>query len=188
MSACFLFKPDPTTTVTTRLTLLFACLALTLPVPLPAEPHAFGEFEISVVADTSAILSTRDYQILVLQEGLLLTRLTAPHPGALSKTFVADLDGNGSFEVIVTFSDTDGATDSLHLYTWNEYRLERHTVAQLDPEQHAGYRGNDEFALVNGQLVRFYQVYVREGEHWVASADSRRLRYAYADGSWQPAQ
>ena len=54
----------------------------------------------------------------------------------------------------------------------------------LTDEQATGYRGNDEFAVTNGQLVRIYQLYEQLDGEWQATAQQRRLRYSFDDSRW----
>jgi hypothetical protein len=115
---------------------------------------------------------------------LVLTRLTAPYEGTLSKRFVTDLDGDGDFEVVVTFSHDQGRATGMHLYTWNEYLLEPVEVAPLATADAQGYRGGDEFAIVDGALVRVFQVYAERDDVWQPTAAQRRLRYSLRESRW----
>jgi hypothetical protein len=144
----------------------------------------FGQYHIAVFPDTAAVMTTTDYQITVANEELTLTRLTAPFEGTLSKSFVADLDGDGNFEVVVTYADDEGRRTGLDVYRWREYLLEPVQLAALDAAQTAGYQGGDEFAVVDGALVRIYQVYEQSEGAWQPTAVQRRLRYSFPDGHW----
>lgn len=143
-----------------------------------------GPYHIEVHANTDALMSTTDYEITVANEELTLTRLLAPFEGTLSKSFVTDLDRDGGFEVVVTFSHDGGQQTGLHIYRWNEYLLEPVAVAGLDDVQRSGYRGGDEFAVIDGVLVRIFQVYEQAGDVWQATAAQRRLRYALQESRW----
>lgn len=167
-----------------------ASLALALSfaaVPLVAganDRHAFGEFVITVSADPSAVISPTEYQITVENAELLLTRLTAPYQGTLSNNFVADLDRDGRFEVVVTYSHGTGHATELDVYSWNEYLLEPVTVGALQPTQQQGYQGGDEFAVRDGTLIRMFQVYEQVDGNWQPTAARRQLRYSFATATW----
>ena len=146
--------------------------------------HQFGTYRVTVMPDATAVLSEADYQVTVETEELLVSRLTAAYDGTLSNSFVADLDGDGEFEVVVTFSHPDGYESDIHIYSWDEYLLQPLAVAKLDDAQRLGYRGNDEFAVQDGQLVRMFQVYERIGGDWSPTADRRRLHYSFEHARW----
>jgi len=155
-----------------------------VPAPALAAGFEYGPYRIEVQANTDALMSTTDYEITVANEELTLTRLLAPFEGSLSNSFVTDLDRDGAFEVVVTFSHDEGQQTGIHLYRWKDYLLEPVVVAGLDDVQSAGYRGGDEFAVIDGVLVRVFQVYEQNGEAWQATAAQRRLRYALQESRW----
>lgn len=162
---------------------LLAALAASFQVGAVGQ-HQFGGYLVTVMADATAVLSEADYQVTVETEELLVSRLTAAYDGTLSNSFVADLDGDGEFEVVVTFSHPDGYESDIHIYSWNEYLLQPLTVAELDDTQKLGYRGNDEFAVHEGQLVHMFQVYEEIGGGWSPTTDRRRLHYSFEHARW----
>lgn len=164
--------------------LVITGLCAAAPARVAAAQHAFGPFQIHVGADEAGLAAQPDYQIIVENEELLLSRLTAGYEGRLSNSFVADLDRDGAFEVIVTFSYDNGHQTGIHLYSWHEDRLQPHKVAALDGAQADGYRGNDTFAVTDGELVRIYQVYKQTDGGWEPTAEQRRLRYSLRDARW----
>ena len=159
-------------------------IALLTPLLCHGAEHAFGSFRIAVDADQSEYISASDYQITVENEELLLSRLTASYLGKLSNSFVADLNKDGSFEVVVTFTHTGGHETGVHLYTWSDYRLSPIKVAELDDGQRDGYQGNDQFAVADGKLLRIFQIYEQSGATWEPTAQQRRLRYSLQDNRW----
>lgn len=164
------------------------CLAAVLALSATAVfavQHGFGNYQIHVDADEQLAAGDPDYQIVVENEELLLTRLTATYSGQLSKSFVADLNKDGAFEVIVTFSFDGGHQTGVHIYSWKEFRLEPHKIATLNDEQQSGYRGNDEFAVADGKLIRIFQLYEEVDGQWTATAEQRRLTYSLDDASWR---
>ena len=115
---------------------------------------------------------------------MLLTRLRAPFEGTLSNSFVADLNQDGRFEVVVTFTHADGLTTEARVFSWNASLLEPIRLTELDASQQQGYRGGDEFAISNGELVRLFQIYEQVGGAWTATASRKRLRYAFTAAKW----
>jgi len=161
------------------------CIVIAWPLSASAEgQYQFGNFSVTVAPDTSSVLSGADYQVTVETEELIVSRLTAPYGGTLSNSFVDDLDGDGEFEVVITFSYPEGQESTIHLYSWSEYLLEPVRVAHLDAVQSEGYRGNDEYAVQNGRLIRMFQVYEQVGAEWSPTAEWRRLHYAPGQSRW----
>ncbi len=152
--------------------------------PVSAAQHAFGDFQIHIADDGNDAASASDYQITVENQELLLTRLSASYEGRLSNSFVADLNQDGAFEVVVTFTYAGGDKTDIHLYTFDEHLLKPLKVARLDASQSVGYRGADQFAVADGKLVRIYQLYEQADGEWTPTAQQRRLRYSLDEGRW----
>ncbi|MSR16079.1 MAG: hypothetical protein EXR86_16330 [Gammaproteobacteria bacterium] len=146
--------------------------------------HKFGEFSVTVAADPSATLTAADYQIVVENTELLVARLTAPYHGTLSNSFVADLDHDGGFEVVVTYSEASGHETGIKVYTWKDNLLQPVKLAELDASQSQGHRGNDEFAIIDAKLVRTFQIYEQQNGTWSATATRRQLRYSFEHARW----
>ena len=147
-------------------------------------PHEFGQYLITVSADQSSVITGSDYQITVENEELLLTRLTAAFQGKLSNSFVADLDRDGAFEIVVTFSHSQGHATDLHVYTWNEYLLQPIRIVEFSGEQAEGYRGDDEIAVRAGKLIRMYPVYEEVEGVWTPTEQRRRFNYSFESTRW----
>ena len=163
--------------------LLAAALAVGSGTALAAE-HRYGNYRITVTADSAATPFVPEYQVTVEDADMLLTRLRAPYDGTLSNSFVADLNKDGRFEVVVTFTHADGLETEVRVFSWNASLLEPIRLAELDAAQQQGYRGGDEFAISNGELVRLFQIYEQVGGAWTATASRKRLRYAFATAKW----
>lgn len=152
--------------------------------PPPPASFTFGPYAVSVAADPDMGLTSRDYQITVSDQDLVLTRLTAPFAGTLSKSFVADLDRDGSFEVVVTYSDPDTRATGIKVFSWREGLLAPRPVAALDAGQSQGYRGGDEVMVTDGRLVRLFQVYAEQDGAWAPTTAQRRLSYSFDKSRW----
>ena len=127
-------------------------------VPAGAAPaQQFGEFTVAVAAEPAG--TQQAYQITVEHDGLPVSRLSAPYRGILSKTFVADLNHDGGFEVVVTMADDQGHATEVKVFSWQSELLQPLKLAQLEKEQQQGYRGEDEFAVADGKLIRVFQIY-----------------------------
>ena len=64
---------------------------------------------------------------------------------------------------------------------WNDQPI---AVTPLDPADAVGYRGGDEFAVVDSTLMRIFQVHEQRDEVWQPTAAQRRMRYSLAEARW----
>lgn len=149
-----------------------------------AVEHAFGLFRVNVTPETAPTPFTPEYEITVEDADMLLTRLRAPYEGTLSNSFVADLTGDGRFEVVVTFTRADGLSTEARVFSWNDSLLEPVRLAALDASQLEGHRGGDEFAVSKGELVRLFQLYKEIDGVWTPTAARKRLRYSFSASKW----
>lgn len=167
-----------------------ACCALTMSEPAPAADAApgtgtvFGPYTVTVAAEGESGPGQTDFQIAVSEQDLTLTRLSAPYVGTLSKSFVADLDQDGGFEVVVTYTEPTSHATGIKVFSWKNALLEPRKLADLDAGQGQGYRGGDEVAVLNGRLVRIFQVYEEQNGEWTATAAQRRLHYSFENSRW----
>ena len=150
-----------------------------------AAEHQVGELLVKVNADQTSDSGRPNYQITVEDAELVLAKLIAPFEGTLSNSFVADLNRDGQFEIIVTFSANDGLDTGLHVYSWSEgYLLKPHKVTALTEAQRSGYRGGDQFAVRDNELLRIYQVYENTDGQWQPTAEQRKFRYQLSEAIW----
>lgn len=172
----------------TVIAVALAVLAL-LPVAQAATEVAptqvsFGSYTVTVAPDPESTLSGAEYQITVRNEELLLSRLSAPYNGSLSKSFVADLNRDGAFEVVVTYTEAATHATAIKVYSWKDNLLQPVKLAELDAQQMQGYRGDDEVAVVDGKLIRLFQIYQEQDGEWAATTSQRRLHYSFDTSRW----
>lgn len=104
---------------------------------------------------------------------------------------VEDLDADGSPEIYVYVRSRDpAARGSLVGYAANNRKsLSAINLPALsdEPAAASGYRGHDEFAVVERSLARRFPLYSGEGDAAVPNGKNRQLRYRLAAGEagWQ---
>ncbi len=104
---------------------------------------------------------------------------------------IGDLDANGSPEIYVYVRSRDpAARGSLVGYAANNRKsLSAINLPGLsdEPAAASGYRGQDEFAVVERSLARRFPLYSGEGDAAVPTGKTRQLRYRLAAGEagWQ---
>ena len=163
-------------------------VALSVPALVVAEQATdgavFGAYTIHVAPDPESGSSVAEYQVTVRNEELLLARLSAPYTGALSKSFVADLNHDGGFEVVVTYTEPATHITAIKVYSWKDDLLQPIKLAELDEQQKQGYRGEDEVAVKDGKLLRLFQVYELQNGEWSPTTATRKLHYSFDAGRW----
>ncbi len=110
----------------------------------------------------------------------------SPADGDVVGAEVGDLDANGSPEIYVYVRSRDpDARGSLVGYAAN-YRKSLSAIylppLSDDPAAVAGYRGHDEFALVERSLARRFPLYAGDGDAAVPTAKTRHLQYRLVAG------
>jgi len=106
--------------------------------------------------------------------------------GAVTGAEVADLDADGSPEIYVYATSTDtAARGSVVAFSANK----RKSLSSIylppmaeTPAAAQGYQGHDEFAVVEGSLVRQFPIYAGEGAAASPTGKTRQLQYKLVPG------
>ena len=105
--------------------------------------------------------------------------------GAVTGAEVADLDADGSPEIYVYVTSTDAAArGSVVAFSANKRKslssIYLPPMAETPAAQ--GYQGHDEFAVVEGSLVRRFPIYAGEGAAASPTGKTRQLQYKLVPG------
>jgi len=111
---------------------------------------------------------------------------TTDADGAVTGAEVADLDADGSPEVYVYVTSTDDAErGSVVAFSANK----RKSLSSIylppiadTPAAAQGYQGHDDFAVVEGSLVRRFPIYAGEGVGAAPTGKTRQLQYKLVPG------
>jgi len=106
--------------------------------------------------------------------------------GAVTGAEVADLDADGSPEIYVYVTSTDAdARGSVVAFSANK----RKSLSSIylppiadTPAAAQGYQGHDDFAVVEGSLVRRFPIYAGEGVGAAPTGKTRQLQYKLVPG------
>jgi len=106
--------------------------------------------------------------------------------GAVTGAEVADLDADGSPEIYVYVTSTDAAArGSVVAFSSNK----RKSLSSIylppmaeTPVASQGYQGHDDFAVVEGSLVRRFPLYAGEGGAASPTGKTRQLQYKLVPG------
>jgi len=140
---------------------------------------------IRVIARDSEYEETRSYQVVVSDDVRTFSRLEVNRDGLVSDVFITDLDGDGAFEVVVATAKTganeEGAVD---IHEWRAYRFDTTAAAPLPPSERSGYRGNDQFTVENGRLLRSFPRFASDGGQELPTGEMVQFEYDYSNNRW----
>ena len=170
---------------------------ITFGVSSPAAPAAKGGFErtLELQGITFNVSCANDSSLptVKIKPGKLEidnSEITRQAEGHVVEAEVADLDVDGSPEVYVYVQSAgSGSYGSLIAYSANKRKsLSEIHVPPIasDPKAAKGYRGHDEFRVVESTLVRRFPVYRETDTNAKATGGMRQIQYKLAKGeaSW----
>jgi hypothetical protein len=106
--------------------------------------------------------------------------------GIITRMEVADINVDGSPELYVY--GFDGTSQTVLAWSANKKKsLSQITLPDLDPAQSKGYRGGDEFAVVEGVLGRRFPIYPEDTAETKPTGKIRQIQYRLHPGEagWQ---
>lgn len=127
------------------------------------------------------------YTILeITPRGLEIDNSTVNHQvdGGYIKSEIEDLNSDGWPEVLVYFN-TYGLEMKAFLIGYsvnNGKSMSRISMPELTEEQKEGFRGMDEFAIVETSLIRRFPTYQLDGENWAPTGKTRQIQYKLRNG------
>lgn len=136
----------------------------------PAEPAAAGTYDI----------------VLANAQGAFL-RYSGNRKGMPTGSWVADLDEDERFEVIVATAVADGEGE-VRINEWVEQDqlLEAVPLAPLGPELAALHQGGDRYLVDDDTLYRSFPL--RAAGEATDAGKTARLRYDFDEGRWEKAK
>jgi hypothetical protein len=111
---------------------------------------------------------------------------TSDADGVVTGAEVADIDANGSPEIYVYVTAADAAArGSVVAFSANKRKslgsIYLPPIAET-PAAAQGYQGHDDFAVVEGSLVRRFPIYAGEGADASPTGKTRQLQYKLLPG------
>jgi len=151
--------------------------------------HRFeaGHLTVTVTGEDSEYAETRSYQVVVSNELRVLSRLDVNRDGLVTGAWMADLDRDGAFEVIVATGQLDGEDrGAVDIHEWRDFRFDSTAAAALPPAAQRRYRGNDQFDVENGRLRRAFPAFNGEnsGDQGVPTGELVLFEYDYPANRW----
>lgn len=107
--------------------------------------------------------------------------ITTPVPGLITRIETADLNVDGSPEIYIY--GFDGKSQTLLAYSANKKKsLSSIVIPELTPKEAKGYRGRDEFAVVEGILARRFPIFPDDNPASQPTNKIRQLQYKLKAG------
>lgn len=123
--------------------------------------------------------------VLVMPAGLETdnSMLEKSVDGIVTGVRVEDLDANGSPEVYVFMNGSEGTPGSIAAWAANNRKsMSEIYLPPLPDDALAGYRGGDEFEVVESTLVRRFPIYESSEAGAAATGQTRQLQYKLEPG------
>ena len=137
-------------------TFCFAC-----PQYSEAAEFVFGKYTILISTNVASILSKNDYTVSVSTGDLTLSRLTVACDYENITAFVADLDLDSKFEVIVV---SGRAKSSLDAFTWTGHELQKFDISTEVESVPGMTRLQNFYEVKKNKLVQQFKVSSRGGQ------------------------
>lgn len=108
------------------------------------------------------------------------TPLTKNFTGIITNVEVDDINGDNAPEVFVYFSDGDDKKGSLAAYSSNAGKsMSEVSFPEMDAKSKEGYKGYDEFAMVENSFVQRFPIFDAQGKK---TGKTRQIQYKLKDG------
>lgn len=124
--------------------------------------------------------------LTVRNDELLLTRLSADEPRPIQQCWLADLNGNGSFEVVIALGPADAETPAgVRLFEWEAGQLSPLRVAPLGEDVRAAGTHSERYIVAGRDLIAAVTPQARATGDGAAHAPAIRYRYSFAGAAWE---
>jgi len=113
------------------------------------------------------------------------TTTTGDLDGAIVDVFNTDMDLDGNPEILIQAKGNDTINYShVYAFEFTNGRAEKLEFPRLNLKQRQGYRGDDNFYVQDGKLVREFPIYTGSGKETRPSGQKRQLEYGLRDNSF----
>ncbi len=107
--------------------------------------------------------------------------ITTDIKGLITRIEAADIDADGSPEIYIY--GFDGKSQTVHAYSANKKKsLSSIAIPELTPREAKGYRGQDDFAILEGILARRFPIYPDDKTASKPTDKIRQLQYKLKAG------
>jgi len=106
------------------------------------------------------------------------TTTTGDLDGAIVDAYNADMDLDGNPEILIQAKSKDTTNyASIYAFEFSNNKANKLDFPKLNNSQRKGYRGNDNFYIRDGKLVREFPIYSGSGKEAKPTGSKRQLEY-----------
>ncbi|WP_183561248.1 hypothetical protein [Mucilaginibacter sp. SP1R1] len=106
------------------------------------------------------------------------TTTTGDLDGAIVDVYNADMDVDGNPEILIQAKSKDTTNyASIYAFEFSNNKANKLDFPRLNNSQRKGYRGNDNFYIRDGKLIREFPIYNGSGKDAKPSGAKRQLEY-----------
>jgi hypothetical protein len=111
--------------------------------------------------------------------GIKYTTTTGDLEGNIVDVYNADMDVDGNPEILIQARSKDTISrTNVYAYEFNNNKANKLDFPRLNSSQRKGYRGDDNFYIRDGKLIREFQIFNGTGKDAKPSGAKRQLEYS----------
>lgn len=116
--------------------------------------------------------------------GKKYTTTTGDLNGTITDVFNTDMDVDGNPEILIQAKKNDTVNyTTMYAFEFSDNKAQKLDFPKLTTSQSKGYRGNDNFYIEEGKLIREFPVYEGSGKEAKLTGQKRKLEYGMHDNS-----
>ncbi len=117
--------------------------------------------------------------------GRKYTTTTGDLNGKIIDVYNADMDADGNPEILIQAKGKDTINyTTLYAFEFNDNKAQKLDFPKLSGSQRRGYRGNDNFYIEEGKLIREFPIYTGSGAAATPTGQKRKLEYGLSNNSF----
>lgn len=121
--------------------------------------------------------------------GMKYTTTTGDLDGAISDVYNADMDLDGNPEILIQSKGKDTVSYAkIYAFEFNNNEADKLDFPKLTGSQRKGYRGNDNFYIKEGKLIREFPIYDSNDSTAKSTGAKRQLEYSLRRNSFTVTQ
>jgi hypothetical protein len=114
--------------------------------------------------------------------GKKYTTTTGDLNGTIMDVFNTDMDVDGNPEILIQAKKNDTVNyTTMYAFEFSDNKAQKLDFPKLTTSQRKGYRGNDNFYIEEGKLIREFPVYEGSGREAKLTSQKRKLEYGMHD-------
>ncbi|MBK0378957.1 hypothetical protein [Mucilaginibacter segetis] len=121
--------------------------------------------------------------------GMKYTTTTGDLDGTISDVYNSDMDVDGNPEILIQSKGKDTINfTKIYAFEFDDNKAEKLNFPNLTSSQKAGYRGDDNFYIKDGKLIREFPIYDGNTKNAKPTGEKRQLEYGLRNNSFTVTQ